>query len=761
LPLLFAVTLFLGAALLFWVQPMFARLVLPLLGGTPAVWNTCMVFFQAALLLGYGYAHLTTAYLGVRRQALLHLGLILLPLAVLPIAVPEGLGQHLDYAHPALGLLLLLLLGVGLPFFVVATTAPLLQRWFAATGHGLARDPYFLYAASNLGSMVGLLSYPFLLEPLLPLDEQSNLWTYGYGALVLGSLACAGCVVRGAWRVAGGEQQPPLATRQPPPAGPPPSAFTRFRWVALAFVPSSLMLSVTTYLTTDVAPMPLLWVLPLALYLLTFILAFARRSRVPLRALNRGLPLLVEVVLVVLLSEATHLRALPIGALMGIHLFALFAIALFCHGELARSRPTPQYLTEFYLWLSVGGVLGGLFNALVAPLVFRGIAEYPLVLVLACLFRFREPAKESARPGQAWSRAAATPQFRFTLLGRSFVVDRSDVLLPVAVGVLTLLLVLVGRSMGVPGGPLSVAVIFSVPLVICYTFLERPLRFALGLGALLLASSLAPSVYGDVVYRHRSFFGVVKVLKVTDKYEHHYRRLVNGNTIHGEQDLADPHRPLTYYHRDGPAGQLFKFLDESGRRPHDVGVVGLGAGTLAAYGQPGQAWTFYEIDPAVVYIARDSGLFTFLEDCPARKNIVEGDARLRLAATRDCYDLLIIDAFSSDALPVHLFTRQALQVYLARLRDKGVLAFHVSSRYLDLSPVLAELARDAGLGCWIQSDPEDAQHGKFASDWVVMGRPAAPLEELVHTSSRWQRLRGGTGRALWTDDFCSLLGLLR
>jgi hypothetical protein len=817
----FTLTLTVSAALLFWVQPMFARMALPLLGGTPAVWNTCVVFFQAALLAGYAYSHLTPAYLGVRRQAVLQLVLVALPLLVLPIAVPEGLGRRPDYVHPALWLLALLLVGVGLPFFVVSTTAPLLQRWFAATGHPAAGDPYFLYAASNFGSMVGLLSYPFLLEQYLPLEGQTFLWMYVYW--VLAGLVAA-CAV-GVWAappraqpsgapaevlsgekarpepavkaaVAGGASSAATAIKKgkvrpafrrdpvrPHEDAPPrPETITRGRrllWVLLAFVPSSLMLSVTTYLTTDVAPIPLLWVIPLALYLLTFILAFARRRSVPLAAVNRTMPLVVLMVTVVLLSEATE----PIWLLLLVHLLALFWIALLCHGTLARLRPDPRHLTEFYFWLSLGGVLGGMFNALVAPVAFSAITEYPLVLVLACLLR--GPA--GTKPPEP---IPAASRLQLNLFGYR-TVDRSDLLLPLAVGVLTAILVLAARSTGVQAGPISLAVMFALPAIICYTFQARPLRFGLAIGALLLASSLYPGVHGRVLYRARNFFGVHKVVLV-EEAGRKYHRLIHGNTIHGQQSLDPDLRgePLAYFHKRGPVGRLFHVLDTTvpalgtstvgllgaplGQGPllaapglttrhplRDVGVVGLGAGSLAAYAQPGQRWTFFEIDPEVIYLARDSGYFTFLRDCRAETlDLVEGDARLMLDRPGDRYDLLVIDAFSSDALPVHLFTREALRVYLARLNEKGILAFHISNRYLDMARVLGELARDAGLVCLRRTtDRDDPGEGLFASEWVVMGRPAGPVGELAHAG--WQRLPGGAGAPLWTDDHTNIFTLLK
>jgi hypothetical protein len=732
LPALYTLTLFVSSALLFLVQPMLARMVLPLFGGTPAVWNTCMVFFQALLLAGYAYAHAAPARLGVRRQAALHLALLLLPLAVLPLAVPAGWALP-DSGHPVAWLLGLLLVTVGLPFFVVSTSGPLLQRWFADTGHPAARDPYFLYAASNLGSMLALLAYPFLLEPNLTLAAQGRIWAVGYGVLVLLTGACAAALLR-----APAPKDAKALGVGPDQAAPPVTARRRLRWVLLAFVPSSLLLSVTTFLTTDLAPIPLLWVLPLALYLLTFVFAFARRQVVPLPLLLRWLPLAVLLVALALLSEATE----PAAVLIGLHLLVLFWVGLTCHGMLAADRPHAGRLTEFYLWLSVGGVLGGLFNALVAPAVFSGLAEYPLVLVLACLLR---PAPPRADGGGG-------PR-------------RSDFLLPAALGLLTAALVVGGQAYGVAPGPVSVGLMFGLPAVVCYTFLERPVRFALGLGALMLAGGLYHGVHGTVLYRTRSFFGVHRV---TLDPAGEYRMLVHGNTVHGQQSVAPSRRdePLTYYHRTGPMGRVFAALrgdDRLGR----VALVGLGAGALACYAEPGQEWTYYEIDPAVARIARDERLFTFLPDAErrgVRLGVVLGDARLTLARGTDPCGVLVVDAFSSDAIPVHLLTREALRVYLARLRDDGVLAFNISNRYLDLEPVLANLARDAGLFCFVREDvalrDDEKRGGKAPSIWAVMARDRGHLTKVLKGGG-WQEARLRAGLAVWTDDFSNLFSVFK
>ena len=722
----FVATVFLSAALLFLIQPMFARMVLPLLGGSPSVWNTAMVFFQAVLLAGYGYVHFSIGRFGVRRQALIHLVLLVVPLAVLPIALPRGWTPPADRS-PVLWLLLVLTVSVGLPFFAVSTTGPLLQKWFAWTRHRTASDPYFLYAASNLGSMMGLLAYPFLLETSLRLPDQSRLWTIGYGLLVAIASACAIAV----WRTGG----------PPAEAGPARSdrgvritALRRLRWVGLALAPSSLMLGVTTHLSSDIAAIPLLWVVPLAIYLLTFSLAFAGRPLLPRALVLRALPLLMLPLAVVL---ATGVQV--VWLMIPLHLLVQFVATLACHRELADDRPNTDHLTEFYLWIAVGGVLGGAFNALIAPTVFTSVLEYPLVLVLIALL---------------------APPIRPPLPGRRPRV--LDIVLPTALAVGTAALALGARWRGQPlahGGLVLLGAGLVFPLM---GFSRRPLRFGLGLAVLVLVLPALASNHLGVVHAERSFFGVHRVLRDPSKHLH---RLMHGTTVHGIQSL-DPdrrHEPLGYYHLKSPMGQVFEALHTrlAGGR---VGVVGLGAGTLAAYGQAGQHWTFYEIDPSVERIARDPRWFTYLRDCRASERVVLGDARLSLAnAGESRHDLLVLDAYSSDAIPIHLLTREALRLYLDRLAPHGVLAFHISNRYFDLAPVVAHLAADAGLVARIRDDILSARKlDKVAipSRYVVMARTAEDLGALG-SDPRWVQIRPDPDVSLWTDNFASPLEVLR
>lgn len=732
-PVAYGLTAFVSATMLFLVQPMFAKMILPLLGGAPAVWNTAVVFYQAVLLGGYLYAHLTTRWLGVRRQAVLHGILLFLPLLVLPIAVPSGWNPPTE-TNPIPWLLALLLVAVGLPFFVISTSSPLLQAWFARTGH---KDPYILYAASNVGSMAALLGYPTLIEPRLQLEDQTRFWAYGYFALVILTITCATLVTRAS--KANGE-----AVAMQSPAAPAVAAreesltiARRLRWLGLAFIPSSLMMSVTTYITTQIAPLPLLWVIPLAIYLLTFILVFAGRQLLPQLWLVRAFPLTLVPLVILMLAQATQ----PMLLLAGLHLIVFFLATMICHGAIANDRPAPRHLTEFYLWMSAGGVLGGMFNALLAPLVFSSLIEYPLVLALACL---------------------ALPLFGADALQPFF--KRLDLVLPPLAGVLLAALILGGPQVGLPEGPISLAVIFGIPALFCFSFSRRPLRFALGIGLLFLVTGLLyTSGQGKVIAAERSFFGLNRVLLTPDGRFH---AIAHGGTNHGMQSIDPAQRklPLTYYYPSGPIGQVFNAYSGAAAK-RSVAVVGLGAGSLACYQTPGQAWTFYELDPKVEQIARDPRYFTYLSDCAPDSPVILGDGRLSLVgAAAGAYDLIVLDAYSSDTVPVHLLTREAMQLYLDKLAPGGILAFHVSNEYLDLKPVVAGLAADAGLVSLYQDDfgitSEEAANGKSPSQWVVIARTPADLD-LLNGDARWRPLAAQSGTTVWTDSFSSVLNLLR
>jgi hypothetical protein len=742
---LYAATIFLSAALLFSVQPLFAKMILPQLGGTPAVWNTCMLFFQVLLLAGYAYAHVSTRWLTPRRQPLLHLALLLLAVIVLPIAVPSTWTPPRE-TTPVFWLLGLLTVAVGAPFFCLSATAPLLQCWFGYTRHASASDPYFLYAASNLGSMLALLSYPVLVEPTLRLAQQSWFWAWGYGVLVL---AIAGCALA-LWR-----PSPACAPAEKlsEPAAEPTRRRSRkkqrdaelprvvdwprrLNWIGLSFVPSSWMLAVTTHLTTDVAAVPLLWVIPLALYLLTFILVFSRTQWIPHDWLVRLFPFAV-----ILLCVSVILQ--PGWQILLLHLCVFFIGSLVCHRELARDRPAVDHLTEYFFWMSLGGALGGVFNALVAPLVFPWLLEYPLTVLLACWLR---PSLYPQDDSQSrWIDVAFLAGF-VALLG---------VLLYAATA---LGIEIVGSDQ------LRLVVLFGLPLLAIFYFIDQPGWFAATVGMVLIASKFLPPFNAEVLHTARSFFGVHRVL--FEAPASHV--LLHGTTIHGIQS-TDPGRacqPLSYYHRGGPLGDVFHTL-ASGQRSQPVAVIGLGAGAAVCYCEPNQSFTFYEIDPIVERLARSPQYFSYLSDCcRGTYEVVLGDGRLRLSDAPDGqYGLILLDAFSSDSIPVHLLTREAIALYLSKLADGGRLAFHISNAHLDLQPVLRNLAVDAGLHCAFGEDRATAPANtglqqELPSNYAVLTREAADLQALLELPN-WKAAPSGPAGDPWTDEFSNIVSILK
>lgn len=726
--LLFIATITLGSALLFLVQPLCARQFLPMLGGAPAVWTTCLLFFQAGLLAGYAYAHLIPRRLGARAHAALHAILFLAALLFLPLTIPRSTAPP---EHPALWLLGALFIAVALPYFLLASNAPLLQKWFAQRFPG--RDPYFLYAASNLGSFAGLLAYPFWFEPAFTLSDQGWYWSAGFVALAVLTVACAAPLILKA--------EPRLQDQEATPAPTAPNAWQYVRWTLLALVPASLMMSVTHYLTADIAPLPLLWIVPLGLYLLTFVITFAQPSWLSQGVLVRFSPLAAVVVTLLFIREANE----PVLAVMSLHLAVFCLLALLCHGELARTRPPVQHLTGFYLCLALGGVLAGVLNGLLAPLLFKGLWEYPLVIVLAMLLRPRlEDLAQSTAP----------PPWRLA--------NRADLAWAGAIFLATLALVLIAPSLGLEPDGLGLAIVYVPSVLVAYVFNERPVRFALAIGGILLASHFQTSAIGQIVYQNRSFFGIHRVTEKEGR-----RFLTHGNTVHGSQFLSGPRRrePLTYYTRVGPAGVALQSLEKEPILER-VGVVGLGTGSLAAYADPESTWTFFEIDPVVVHIARDTGLFTFLADAQKRRARLAyeiGDARLTLRSYPQKLGLLILDAFGSDAIPTHLLTREAFLEYRGKLEDSGAILLNISHRYLDLEPVLANIAKDLGWRCRIWHDltlqPDDEKKGKSPSIWALMTWDDARIGALLRGA--WQDAKPQEDLGIWRDDYANILPLIR
>jgi hypothetical protein len=730
---LYLLTLFLNAALMFIIEPMVAKMILPFAGGSPTVWNTSVLFFQASLLAGYLYAHCASKWLGTPRHALFHLILVLVAVLFLPFGLPVHwfFNQRIN---PSTTVFAVLVCSIGLPFFVLSSGAPLLQKWFAQLKDPSAKDPYFLYGASNLGSMAGLVAYPVLLEPNLTLSQQSYFWLYGYLLLLL---VTSGCVLLSLQPISGTVKENSMGLAIPVSEISSRGITTtrRLRWICWSFVPSSLLLGVTSYVTTDIVSAPLFWALPLAIYLLTYVLAFARKSwAIHPFVVRRQATLLVGAALTVFLHATS-----PVAIILPLHLLSFFVTALICHGQLAKDRPASNELTEFYLWISVGGVLGGLFNTIIAPVLFKSVTEYTLAMIIAAFLR--------PYVGE-----------RHDTVGNR----RADWLLPSAFFLALSLWVYFTGAFDFISSLNAQLLMYGISGVICLFFAYRPARFGLGMLAIMLGSLISPHPFGKTLYAARSFFGVYRVV---DDVEANRHILFQGTTIHGAQNQTAESRlrPIGYYHRTSPVGQVLHAVAQA-RPEGNVAIVGLGTGALACHGTARQQFTFYEIDPLVEKIARDPRLFTYLNDCPPKTDIVIGDARLSLAtAPNHHYDLLVLDAFSSDVIPTHLLTLEAIELYLAKIAESGILLFHVSNRSMDLAPILDRLAHRLSLVALVQNDfhltAEEQKEGKSTSRWIVLARQQEPLEPFLN-DPRWLALDGRLGGDLWTDDFSDILKVI-
>lgn len=730
---LFAATTFLSAFLLFAIQPMFAKMVLPVLGGSSSVWAVALLFFQAALLTGYGYAHLLNGHVSLRYAGFVHLALALCALIVLPVALPASWDEP-PAGNPYLWQLGLFAVAVGLPFVAVSANAPLLQAWFARSGHPHAQDPYFLYGASNLGSLLALLGYPFLFEPAFGLTALSAYWAALYLVLIA---AIASCFFLVRSRAARASETTAATTSDDQP---PPTWHNRLAWCGLALVPAALLTAFTTHIATDIASAPLLWVLPLALYLLTFVLAFQTRLPLPMWLL---LPVQLAIVIFALLelSQVKHDKwALTSGAGVA----AFFIAALVAHRTLFLNRPSARYLTEFYLWMSFGGVLGGVFAALIAPHVFSEVFEYPLLIALSL----------ACRPGVFYQSDSPLRELAW-IVGI------------VAVGmVLILRFPLLAMENGWTfddwGVTPVIALIFAVAAVAFWNHGERQLTAALMMFAAVV---MLPSAVKRGL-AERSYYGVYRV---SQSENGDYNVLTHGTTLHGAQRLRDDDgklvsdvTPGTYYYPGSPMAHAVKIVqarldadEELGR----FGVVGLGAGSLACYSRKHETWRFFEIDPVVVDIAAKSNHFTFLANCQPHLDVVIGDARLTMAKEADkSFDLIIVDAFTSDAVPVHLMTAEALQLYASKLTDKGVVVLHISNRYLDLDSVLgATLPLVPDLKGLIVSD--DMALGTYAentSTVAVFAKDPAQLDAFRLLLGAQDFHTGNLSP--WTDDASDILG---
>lgn len=676
---LYAVTIFLSAFLLFQVQPLLGKFILPWFGGSPAVWTTCMLVFQVLLFAGYAYAHATTQYLKPGKQALLHLGLLAAACLLLPIT-PDASWKPNAQDSPVWRIIFLTACSVGVPYFILSSTGPLVQGWFSRTLP--AASPYRLYALSNLGSLLALLTYPFVVEPAFATPTQAILWSVLFG---LFAVLCASCATV-MWRT----QSLAVPTTSPVAAvaveqiAAPPQNITGL-WFGLAMLPSVLLLAITNQVCMDVAVIPFLWVLPLALYLLTFILAFDASSWYSRKWYSLAAAVAIALTCMIMLKQP--------GGLLGeltIYFSALFCCCMVCHGELVRLKPHPQYLTKYYLTISAGGAAGGLFVGLVAPVIFIGYYELHLAFVGFLLLYLAVRAREEH------------PLMSATSIWT--------------------------RRLGGVG-------------VLC------------GVG--ILMTQLGSS--DGALATKRNFYGVLRVLdvKTTDVVQHR-RELVHGRIVHGRQYLAPERKnwPTSYFGHESGVGRVLDAGQPS--QPRRIGVIGLGIGTLASYARPGDQFRFYEINPDVIDLAQE--YFTCLKDCHGEVSIVKGDARLVLEHEEpQGFDVLVIDAFSGDAIPVHLLTREAWQVYLKHLRPDGILACHISNLHFDLRPVVTGLAEDLGWQHRILSSKGNPEIGTVMSHWSLMSRDGARLQSILGPDATET-----TGRKiLWTDDQSNLFEVLR
>ena len=728
---------FLSALLLFGVQLMFTRMVLPRLGGSPSVWSVAMVFFQSMLLAGYAYAHVLMTLRNRYAPIVIHLMLMLGAASTLPLAIAQDWGTPPVTAVAPFWLLGLFAVSIGLPFFALAANNPLLQAWFVQTGHRDAHDPYFLYAASNIGSFIALLSYPVLFEPVFTLHAQNRLWSIGFLFLIVLIAGCGILMLRAPGR---------LTTRAKSKSGPRPDWSTIGRWVFVSAVPSGLLIAVTAYVSTDIAAAPLLWVIPLSLYLLTWVLVFQRRPLIPHRYALLLQPFAVAAIVALVLFTG---RVGLFFSLSG-HLLAFFIIAIACHGELARTRPTPQHLTTFYVALSFGGMVGGLFSGLIAPYVFSWLAEYPILAVFAILCR---PSAQDINR-KVWPPA---PSY-WPAVDRWF--------WPVVIGIAILLVIPSFDGFRAENDTESnLTILVLVLATASLALLRDPPKSAFIAAVAFAMIWLYPT---DEIHLEtlRNFFGVHKILESDDG---RFRILKHGSTIHGAQMIEDEDgepitgrpSPITYYHDKSAINQVIEAVRARKHGPLRAAVIGLGTGTLACRIAADEKWRFFEIDPTVIAIARDPEWFSFISSCAPKVPIVVGDARLTFAKEPDhTYDLIIVDAYSSDTIPVHLATTEAMAIYKSKLAPHGVIIMHISNRHLELRSVVEGIGAANGLKSWIWSDDNeetDDDNYIFSSDVAILAENADDIGTLARDKF-WVLTPPNPAVRTWTDDYSNIAG---
>ncbi len=793
---LYSVAIFLGATLLFMVQPMIGKMILPTLGGSPAVWNTCMLFFQATLLAGYLYAH----GLGTRKskplQMIVHAVVLALPIVTLPFAIPAAWAPSTSQS-PALAVLSLLTVIAAAPICVMATTGPLLQKWFSMSNHRHAKDPYFLYAASNLGSFTGLLVYPLLLEPSLTLKQQATFWAYGYGVYAVVAALC-GVVV-----LLKKSNQAHESTDESDAASASSTTSTaastsedqaspwiqRLKWLGLSAAPAALMISVTQHIATDVASAPMLWVVPLGIYLLSFVIVFSPR-------MPRVVPMACAGLFIVLsLVAAYNSLSSSISGnvlLLALHLSLLFFGCCACHARLAIARPGAARLTEYYLLMAVGGVVAGVFCSLVAPVIFNSIFEYPIAiascvglatpLLTGAFEAVRTRVMKGIDTGSSdvkWADSNEDDEVSFLRRHAKVL----DVLFPAVVlaGFASMYAAAVptGTSPGWGFAYSTLLVIFYlIPVVLSGLFLFRPLRAGCAVLALFALANVYNAITSNTLHSERTFFGVHVVAESTSATN--LRTLRHGTTSHGLQAIGPDGTldifPTSYYHLTGPLGITMRRYQTTDLLS-SVAVAGLGTGCIASYARPGDRYTFFEIDPAVIRIAQDPELFTFVSKSNGKLDFVLGDARLTIAQAPDAsFGVIVLDAFSSDAIPVHLITTDAIRSYLPKLKPNGLLLVHISNRKLNLEPVMAAAAKELNLAAvtWFDTNFTDQNRAtKSASHWVVLARSMDDLKPLTsmtrderaafsprNPDAMWRPLNAREGFRPWTDDYSNLLSVI-
>lgn len=761
-PVVFVSALFLSSLIMFVMEPMVAKILLPGLGGAAGVWTACVLYYQVLLLCGYLYAHLVSDRLKRRNQLIVHAFVLLIPFLFLPVRAPF-IEPSVD--HPVFFLILALSIMVGAVFFAISTTAPLLQKWYSTSAAPGNADPYFLYAASNAGGLIGLIAYPFFLESAFSLQQQT--WIFSVSYILLVALISL-CALMGGKQAIEKEVLTRLETAEEGlPIG------RELRWIFLAFLPSSLFLGLTTYVTTELSGVPFFWVVPLFIYLLSFVIAFARPQKWLLTALGIGAPILLIVVLAFMAFQS--LQGLTTGTprlvtdAISLHLLALFIVSTACHGLLARDRPAPVHLTRYFLLVGTGGAFGSLFNTLLAPLVFHDWYEYPLVLVL-CLLVLLPTNLASSRISKRLAPGILTLVLSGSWLLDALLKSNAPYLLQ------RFPELFVGLESGL---------LFLIPLLFClmlpFSLLQR--RVTVSIVSLCFFAHLS-MLGSDVVLRTRNFYGClsIEVMKAPAvcKFWH-------GATLHGMERLDPELRglPGTYFHPTGPIGKLLisvygkpAFITDQGKQVLEISesvdsaiekklepyaVLGLGCGTLAAYASQGQTVVFYELDRSVIDVADNPFYFTYLFQARKRGvdlKLVEGDGRLQIGkAPYDFFKVIIVDAFNSDSIPTHLLTKEALEIYLRKLKADGLIAFQITNNYYDLKPVLARLARELDLRALFLTDfAGSGDFERYPTDWVVLTRKSTQVESLLEKG--FQPLAETDGVELWTDDYCSVLKAL-